>query len=37
MRRLLVELSTTGAVQGDVTGLEDTSAVEKVREVVKGA
>jgi acetyl-CoA synthetase len=36
MRRLLVELSTTGAVQGDVTGLEDATAVEKVRDVVQG-
>jgi len=36
MRRLLVELSTTGAVQGDLTGLEDATAVEKVREVVQG-
>jgi len=37
MRRLLVELSTTGGVQGDVTGLEDATTVEKVRDVVRGA
>jgi acetyl-CoA synthetase len=37
MRRLLVELSTTGRVQGDVTGLEDVTAVEKVRDVVQSA
>jgi hypothetical protein len=30
-----VELSTTGQVQGDVTGLEDATAVEKVRDVVQ--
>jgi hypothetical protein len=35
MRRLLVELSTTGGVQGDLTGLEDATAVDKVREVVQ--
>ena len=35
MRRLLVELSTTGRVQGDVTGLEDITAVEEVRDVVQ--
>jgi hypothetical protein len=35
MRRLLVELSTTGGVQGDVTGLEDATTVEKVRDVVQ--
>jgi len=37
MRRLLVELSTTGGVQGDVTGLEDATTVDKVRDVVKGS
>jgi hypothetical protein len=37
MRRLLLELSTTGRVQGDVTGLEDVTTVEKVRDVVQSA
>jgi len=36
MRRLLVELATKGHVEGDVTGLEDVSTVEKVRDVVQG-
>jgi acetyl-CoA synthetase len=35
MRRLLRDLVTTGEVQGDVSGLEDMSAVEKVREAVQ--
>lgn len=36
MRRLLVELATKGRVEGDITGLEDASTVEKVRDVVHG-
>jgi acetyl-CoA synthetase len=35
MRRLLRDLVTTGEVQGDVSGLEDASAVEKVRSAVQ--
>jgi hypothetical protein len=35
MLRLLVELSPTGHVQGDVTGLENMTAVEKFRDVVQ--
>jgi acetyl-CoA synthetase len=35
MRRLLRDLVTTGEVQGDVSGLEDVSAVEKVRKAVQ--
>ena len=37
MRRLLRDLVTTGEVHGDVSGLEDMSAVAKVREVVMRA
>jgi acetyl-CoA synthetase len=35
MRRLLRDLMTTGQVQGDVSGLEDVSAVEKVRNALQ--
>ena len=35
MRRLLVELSTTGSVRGDVTGLEDITTVDHVRDAVR--
>jgi acetyl-CoA synthetase len=35
MRRPLRDLVATGEVQGDVSGLEDMSAVEKVREAVQ--
>jgi acetyl-CoA synthetase len=37
MRRLLKELVTTGSVGGDVTGLEDASVVEKIKNIVKGS
>jgi acetyl-CoA synthetase len=37
MRRLLAELAATGSIQGDVTGIEDISAVEKVRCAVQNA
>lgn len=35
MRRLLRDLVTTGEIQGDISGLEDLSAVEKVRSAVQ--
>jgi len=34
MRRLLKEIVTTGEIRGDITGLEDMSAVEKIKEIV---
>lgn len=34
MRRLLKELQVTGEVAGDVTGLEDPAAIERIKEVV---
>jgi acetyl-CoA synthetase len=34
MRRLLKEVVTTGAVRGDVTGLEDVSVLEKIRVIL---
>ena len=37
MRRLLREAAETGAVRGDLTGLEDVSAVEAVLEAVNAA
>lgn len=37
MRRLLKEVQTKGDVAGDVTGLEDPSVVDHVREIVSGS
>lgn len=34
MRRLLKELQVTGEVAGDVTGLEDPAAIDRIKEVV---
>jgi acetyl-CoA synthetase len=34
MRRLLKEIVTTGAISSDITGLEDRSAVEKLKDLV---
>ena len=36
MRRLLREAAETGTVRGDLTGLEDPSALQAVLEAVKG-
>ncbi|MCL6558224.1 MAG: hypothetical protein K6U74_05385, partial [Firmicutes bacterium] len=34
MRRLLKEIVVEGDIKGDITGLEDIGAVEKIKEIV---
>jgi len=36
MRRLLKEIVVKGTVESDLTGLEDPSSIDRIRELVRG-
>ena len=35
MRRLLREIVTDGGIKGDISGLEDPTAIDKIKELIK--